>query len=114
MARLHPIKKRFPNAELMRGPDGTERWYVEIPEGAPADMAALQLENTKALLERRTEPVSMGELARVCGVSRVTIWREIHAGRFPEGSVLKVNRALRIAPWAALWYFESVVYDPLE
>lgn len=56
------------------------------------------------LLSGLDRPISPQRLARLIRVPPKWVYLDIHAGRFPEGSLLRIGRAIRISPPAAIWY----------
>lgn len=100
-------------AVRLAGPDGVERLYVPVPE-CEQQLEPFTVEVVRRWLNSRREPVPVSLLARFCGVSKYAILDQIHAGRFPEDSIRKMARGIRIEVPAAIDFFESVVYKPLE
>lgn len=92
----------FQSAIAVRGQDGVYRWYVPLqPEEAEARRLSVQ-----EILRARKRAMSPGELSRLTGIGKLTIIRDIHAGHFPEGEVLRSGRNFKISAVAARWYVE--------
>lgn len=102
-----------PGSVRMVGPDGVERLYVPVPEGECEQ--TFRQEYVIRVLKARRASIAPAQLARLMGVDRSTIYREIHAGRLrvirlPGGT----KREMRISSEEALAYYESLMFDPLE
>lgn len=102
---------RFENAIAIKEVSGEWRWYIPVPNSNSAEIAE---SNTLAILRERRKPLASATLARLIGISRFTVRRDILAGKFPEGAVMKTRNHYYITPAAALAYYEATIFDHRE
>lgn len=70
----------------------------------------------RAEILRMKRGIKVSDLAKLLGVSRDAIYREIKAGSIPEEGLVRIGtgRTFRVTRDAALAYFERCLFDPLS
>ncbi len=107
------LRKHHPNAVVLEGKDGVRRIYVPVAELGDG-VGRYGKVDPEAFLSNKRGFIRAADFIELTGLAKWSVYRDINSGRFPEGSIVRHRRSIKISAAGALEYYRARKWDHRE